>query len=67
MQKIGELFTDGLLLVAINRQESFVTTIDQLPKSLKCILGFQRFIIWDKSFNLALEFSDDNFVTIVKD
>lgn len=58
IRKIKEIFIEPDVVIAIDRQQSFNTTIDQVLPALKGILGFRNFIIWNKSFKHALQFSD---------
>lgn len=57
IKNINAHFSDALLYISSTRQESFETTKNNILKATKNILGYQDFVIWNQSFDRAIEFN----------
>ena len=63
---INEHFTEIELYVAHERNNSFLTTKDNVIAAIKNILGKENFAIWDKSFNKVVDFNKIGVLRIGK-
>lgn len=57
IKTINEHFSDPVLLVALNRQESIEIDKSDIDKSIEKIIGIQDFCIWDLHFKKVIEFN----------
>ena len=54
---VDNRFSDTLLRISLTRQGSFESHINDFLATTKNILGHRNFIVWNSSFDQAIEFN----------
>ena len=57
LQKINFHFSETKLYISYTRKDSFETEKNIILDSIKNILGFEDFVIWNITFTKAIEFN----------